>query len=204
MATRIYQVNEIGAVVKAAQAGNIIAFPTETVYGLGVVFDNVDAFNNLVTVKGRDEKKPFTLMLAFSREIKNYAHINDKINALIDAFLPGELTLLLKPKDGLPEHVTRNSGFIGLRVSSSVLVTNLISLIGKPLLVPSANKKDQMPALTSVEVFNMFKGEVSAILDGETTSHIPSTIIKVNDKIELVREGSIPFTDILKVWEEAK
>ncbi len=202
MDTKIYQVNKIGAVVKAAQDGNIIAFPTETVYGLGVIYDNVDAFNNLVTVKGRDEQKPFTLMLAFSRDIKNYAHINDKISALIDAFLPGELTLLLTPKEGLPAHVTRNSDFIGIRVSSSVLVTNLISLIGKPLLVPSANKKDDKPALTSKEVFNMFNGEVSAILDGETTSHIPSTIIKVNDKIELVREGSIPFTDILKVWEE--
>lgn len=204
MQTRIYKENEIHLVANAAINGRIIAFPTETVYGLGVIYDNVDAFNNLLKVKVRDARKPFTLMVSKTRDIRLYAKTNDKINALIDAFLPGELTLLLPPQEDLPAHVLRGSSYVGIRVSASLLVTNLISLVGKPLFVPSANKSHEAPALTSREVFATFNGEISAILEGVTVSHIPSTIVRVNDKIELVREGSIPFSDILKVWEDVK
>lgn len=202
METKVYEVNEVHLVANLAKDGQIIAFPTETVYGLGVIYDDETAFNNLLTVKARDEGKPFTLMLAKASHIKEYAETNAKINKLIEVFLPGELTLLLKPKASVPKHVTRGSDYIGIRVSASLLVTNLISLIGKPLLVPSANKHNGKPALTSSEVYNVFSGEISAIIDGETSSHIPSTIIKVSDKIELVREGTIPFSELVKVWEE--
>ena len=97
MQTKIYRENEIHLVAKEAINGQIVAFPTETVYGLGVIYDNIDAFHNLVKVKERDAGKPFTLMVGKTREISLYAKTNEKINGLIDAFLPGELTLLLTP-----------------------------------------------------------------------------------------------------------
>lgn len=204
METTIFKENELYKVAALLKSGQIIAFPTETVYGLGVIYDDVNAFNHLIKVKERDEKKPFTLMLSKTREIKDYADTNKQIDALIEAFLPGELTLILKVKENVPTHVTRGSSYIGIRVSADLNVTNLISLVGKPLLVPSANKKDQKPALTSGEVFDIFNGEIAGILEGATKSHIPSTIVKVSDKIELVRAGSIPFNALLQVWEAVK
>lgn len=204
METKIYEQNELHLVANAAKAGQIIAFPTETVYGLGVVYDSVEAFNELIKVKQRDEQKPFTLMVAYTRELEYYAEINKQTAAIIEAFLPGELTLILPVKEGLPVHVTRGSRYIGLRVSASYQVSNLISLVGRPLLVPSANKSGEPPAISASEVYITFNGEISAILNGSTTSHIPSTIVKISDKIELVRAGSIPFENILKVWEETK
>lgn len=203
MQTKVYELNQLHLIAKHAKNGEIIAFPTETVYGLGVIYDDVKAFEELVRVKERAADKPFTLMLAFTRDINDYAHIDARAKAIIDTFLPGELTIIVEAKEHLPKHVTLGSKYIGIRVSADYNVANLISLIGKPLLVPSANKRNEKPALTSNEVLKIFSGEIPAILKGETSSHIPSTIIKINDKIELIREGSIPFKDILKVWEEA-
>ncbi len=202
METKIYEQNEIYLVANAAKEGQIIAFPTETVYGLGVVYDNLEAYNELIKVKRRDEGKPFTLMVAYTRELGKYAEINNKTAAIIDCFLPGEVTLILPVKKGLAPHITRGSDYIGLRVSANYQVSNLINLVGKPLLVPSANKSGENPAVTAQEVYDIFNGEISAILNGVTTSHIPSTIVKISDKIELVRAGVIPFENILKVWEE--
>ncbi|MFA5659946.1 MAG: L-threonylcarbamoyladenylate synthase [Bacilli bacterium] len=204
METKALKLNKIHLLAKMAQNGEVIAFPTETVYGLGVIFDREDAFEKLVKVKERRADKPFTLMLPFTRLISDFAKVDDKTRAIIDAFLPGELTLILEANQGLPKHVTLGSKYIGIRVSANHHVANLITLIGKPLLVPSANKKDEKPALTASEVLSIFNGEIAGILEGETTSHIPSTIVKISDKIELVREGSIPFPKILKVWEETK
>jgi len=202
METKIYKPNEIHLLANLAKAGKIIAFPTETVFGLGVVYDDEEAFNTLVKVKARKNDKPFTLMLDYTRDIEKYAVLNNKIRNLIDVFMPGELTLILEAKPNLPKHVTLGSKYIGVRVSANYQVANLLNLIGKPLLVPSANKRDEKPALTAEEVYKMFNGEIAGILEGKTTSHIPSTIVKVSDKIELVREGSIPFNLIKEVWEE--
>ncbi|OQA79291.1 MAG: Threonylcarbamoyl-AMP synthase [Tenericutes bacterium ADurb.Bin239] len=202
METKIFKPNEIHLLADLAKEGAIIAFPTETVYGLGVVYDNEEAFNNLVKVKDRKIDKPFTLMLDYTRDIGNYAILNNKITNLIDVFMPGELTLIIEAKPNLPKHVTLGSKYIGIRVSANYQVANLLNLVGKPLLVPSANKRDEKPALTCDEVYENFKGEIAGILEGKTTSHIPSTIIKVSDKIELIREGSIPFNLIQEVWEE--
>lgn len=202
MHTKLYELSELHLIANHARSGEIIAFPTETVYGLGVIFDDKKAFENLVKVKDRAADKPFTLMVGFVRDIDNYANVNERTKAIIEAFLPGELTIIVEAKENLPPHVTFGSKYIGIRVSADHNVANLINLIGKPLLVPSANKRNEKPALTSDEVYTTFNGEIAGILKGKTTSHIPSTIVKLNDKIELVREGSIPFKDILKVWEE--
>jgi len=83
METKIFKPNEIHLLADLAKEGAIIAFPTETVYGLGVVYDNEEAFNNLVKVKDRKIDKPFTLMLDYTRDIGNYAILNNKITNLI-------------------------------------------------------------------------------------------------------------------------
>lgn len=203
METKLIKNNELHILARYAKEGEVIAFPTETVYGLGVICDSEEAFEKLVKVKNRRTDKPFTLMLAFTRDIEKYAVCNAKTRAVIEAFLPGEVTLILEANKGLPYHVTLGSKYIGIRVSASLEVTNLISLVGKPLLVPSANKRDEKPALTHQEVLAIFNGEIIAVLEGTSTSHIPSTIVKLSDKIELVREGSVPFSNIQKVWEDA-
>lgn len=199
MKTEILSQNDLLPAVFALLNGEVVAFPTETVFGLGVVFDNHHAYQKLVDVKRRPPTQPFTLMCASVDEIEKYAVIDDNTKKIIRKFMPGQLTIIVRVKEGVPALVTLNTGFIGIRVSSSPLVQDFIKMVGKPLLVPSANKHGEPPALTSDDAFRVFAGEIPFVIEGKSASTIPSTIIKIDDKIELVREGVIPFKAIVEL-----
>lgn len=199
METKLIRQEDYLLAVEALQDGEVIAFPTETVYGLGVIFDKEQSYQKMVEVKRRPPTQPFTLMCGKVSDIEKYALIDDKTSRIIAAFMPGQLTIIVRVKDDVPSFVTLGTGFIGIRVSSSPLVQDLINKVGKPLLVPSANKHGETPALKGEEAYEIFKGEVPFVIDGSSISNIPSTIIKIDDKIELIREGNIPFTKIMEV-----
>ena len=178
----------------------VIAFPTETVFGLGVFYDDEEAYELLNKVKNRKDNKPYTLMLSDIRDIDNYAYLDEKFLPIVQKFMPGSLTILLKSKENVPSYVTQGTNVIGIRIPSNKEALELLEFVRRPLLVPSANKSDQPPALTKQEVKEIFKDEVNVIVPGETTSGLPSTIIDLTtDGIILVREGPVPFKEILKL-----
>ena len=144
--------NEFELAKKALEESKVIAFPTETVMGLGVFYDDYRAYQLLNKIKGRPEDKPYTLMLEDKSEISKYAYVSSRDQKIIDAFMPGAITVLLKSKDNVPSYVTHGTGIIGIRVPDLELVQELIRYCKKPLLVPSANKSGENPALTSLEV----------------------------------------------------
>lgn len=185
---------------KALDNSKVIAFPTETVMGLGVYFDKFDAYNLLNKIKCRPEDKPYTLMLSSASEISKYAFIDGRAKKVIDAFMPGEITVLLKSKECVPNYVTHNTGVIGVRVPNMLKLLEFLSYIKKPLLVPSANKSGEKPAMTSEEVKSIFKNEVDYIFDGEAKGGVPSTLVDLTGKeVKIYREGSIKLEDILSV-----
>lgn len=192
--------NEFELAKKALEASKVIAFPTETVMGLGVFYDDYRAYQLLNKIKGRPEDKPYTLMLGDKREISKYAYVSNRDQKIIDAFMPGAITVLLKSKDNVPSYVTHGTGVIGIRVPDLELVQELIRYCKKPLLVPSANKSGEKPALTSLEVKEIFKDELGLILDGEAKGGTPSTIVDLTgEQVKILREGPISLSDINKV-----
>lgn len=180
----------------------VIAFPTETVCGLGIAYDDVIAFEKLNKIKGKRENKPYTLMLANKEEISKYAYIDEVSKILIDNFMPGDITLLLKAKEDLPDYVTANSGIVGIRVSSFDLVMDIISTFSKPLLVPSLNRSNEPPYISIEEAKKEFKEEIDLYIEGNALGKKPSTIVKCYDKIEIVRSGDIKEEEIFKVIGE--
>lgn len=142
--------------------GEVVGFPTETVYGLGVVYDNPLAFSRLVKAKNRPENKPFTLMCGYLEDIKKVAVVDDRTERIIEKFMPGAITLLLEKKDGLPDWVTLGSPFVGVRISSHPLVLSVIRKVQKPLLVPSANLAGE-PPLSYIKRFKTFLTEKSLL-----------------------------------------
>ena len=181
----------------------IIAFPTETVMGLGIYFDDEIALNKLNIVKGRPEKKPYTLMLSNVDEIGQYAKISEKSRRIIRKFMPGPLTVLLPIKEDLPYWIDYGSGKIGIRVPSYEPTLKVLKAAKKGLLVPSANISGNAPALNSNEAKQIFGNSIDLIIEGSSNSGIPSTIIDLTDKdIKIIREGTITKEDILKALEE--
>jgi L-threonylcarbamoyladenylate synthase len=186
--------------------GEILVFPTETVYGIGVVYDSKIAFENLVAVKKRPPSKPFSLMCSSLEQAFAYVDVGTKARKVMEEFLPGELTVLVHARNDLPEHVTLGTGIIGIRVPDSPYVQSLISGVGKPCLVTSANISGQPTSTNYEEVSKIFDGLVGGIVEGKCTSLIASTIVDLTSEedIKLIREGPIPFAKLQEAWRNAK
>lgn len=177
----------------------IIAFPTETVFGLGVFYDDEEAYNRLNAVKRRKESKPYTLMLSSVDEIKKYAEIDEKYLNICRKYMPGPVTLLLKCKDNVPAYVTHNTGVVGVRVPQNKEALDLLNFVKKPLLVPSANRADEKPAMSDEEVKVIFQDEIKVIIPGQSVGGLPSTIIDLTgNELKIVRQGPITLEDIKK------
>lgn len=175
----------------------VVAFPTETIMGLGIYFNDEKAYQYLNEIKNRPNDKPYTLMLGDVNDINKYALVNFKASKIIKAFMPGPVTLLLKAKESVPGYVTHNTGVIGVRVPKLELVCDFIKYCKKPLLVPSANKSGDKPALTSNEVINIFGDSVGYVFNADSLGDTPSTIIDLTgEQVKILREGPVSKSDI--------
>ena len=178
----------------------VISFATETVMGLAVLYDDFEAYTKLNKIKNRQPDKPYSLMLSKCEDIKKYAFVSKDAEKCINRFLPGSLTLLLKVKPNVPSWVTCNTDVIGIRVPSNKDALDILTKINKPLLVPSANKAGEKPAMNSDEVRNIFKDEVDYIYDGEAPGGVPTTIADFTHKdVRIIREGPISLEEIKEV-----
>ena len=189
---------------EALDTHGIVAFPTETVMGLGVYYDDKEAYDKLNLVKERHPDKPYTLMLYNPYVISFYAELDLRAKKLIEKFMPGPLTLLLKTKKGkVPGWVTHNTGILGIRVPANKIALDFLYNLEKPLLVPSANKAGQPPCLTSKEVKKVFGDEIDYVIKGKAKGKMSSTIVDLTGKdIKIIREGLLPKEEILKALEE--
>lgn len=200
---KILKQNEYKEGAKILKKGGLIAFPTETVFGLGVIFDKKESYERLVAVKRRPPEKPFTLMLADPKDVNKYAELTKVSEILVKEFMPGQFTIITKAKSWLPEWCVSKEGMVGIRIANHDLVRNLIRKTGKPLLVPSANKAGEPPANKTEEVVSIFDGEIDATIEGESISQTPSTIVVVDDStVHMIREGVVTLDEINKAIQK--
>ena len=183
--------------LKALNDHQVIAFPTETVFGLGVFYDDYEAYNLLNKVKNRKDDKPYTMMLYDVNEINKYAYIDKKYLPIIKKYMPGSLTIIVKAKENVPDYVTHSTKIIGIRIPSNKEALDLLTFVKKPLLVPSANKADQKPALNDEEVKPIFKDEIKVVIPGKAVGGQASTIIDLTgNEIKLIRKGPISLEEL--------
>ncbi len=181
----------------------VVAFPTETVMGVGVVYDDEFAYNRLNIIKRRPEDKPYALMLQDPDQISLFAKLTKEGKIIADAFLPGPLTLLLPAKDNVPVWVTHGTGVIGIRVTPHPDTLLLLTYTGKPLLAPSANRSGEKPAMSSEEVKEIFGEELDFIVEGKAEGGSPSTIIDLTgENYKIIRQGPITKEMIDEVLKE--
>ena len=180
----------------------VVAFPTETVMGLGVLFNDEEAYKKLNKVKERPEDKPYTMMVKDIEQIEKYAVIDERTQRVIEKFMPGSLTILLRVRKGsVPAYVTHNTNVIGMRIPTNIEAIELLKMVNEPLLVPSANKSGRFPALTSNEVIEIFGQEIDYVMSGEAKNGRPSTIVDLTgNSPKVVRVGPISEQEIIEVW----
>jgi L-threonylcarbamoyladenylate synthase len=180
-------------------AGGVIAYPTDTFYGLGADPRNKPAVMRLFTVKGRQEDQPILLLIADPSAVYQWAaEIPPRADVLMKRFWPGPLTLVFRARmDVLPE-LTAGSGTIGLRVPGNALTRSLLRFLGHPLTGTSANRSGCPNPSSARETAEAMGDLVDVILDGgETIGGKPSTIADVSSGVpRIVREGAIAARDI--------
>ena len=186
---------------KLIQAGQIVAFPTETVYGLGANGFDVDACRKIFLVKERPADKPLTLHVATFEMIEQIAEINLAAEKLIEKFLPGPLTIILPKKNIVPDFVTCNSKSVGVRFPNNKIAQDLIKIAGVPVAAPSANISGKNPPVTAQEVFENLSGRLEIILDGgKCDVGISSTILDISTGVpKILRQGIISAASINEV-----
>ncbi len=197
---------DIETAAKILQAGEVLIFPTETVYGLGGIYDKEDAFQKMVAIKKRPPNKPFALMCTSVDQALQYCDVSNRSKRIMERFLPGELTVLVHAKKNLPQWVTLGTDVIGIRVPDDDYIRSLFAAVGKPCLVTSANRSGEPTSRFYEDVLPIFDGECAGIVKGNCVSLTPSTIINLTneDSISLVREGPIPFAKIESYWRNLK
>ncbi|MCR5078352.1 MAG: threonylcarbamoyl-AMP synthase [Bacilli bacterium] len=204
METKLIGFEDVALAVDALKRGEVIAFPTETVYGLAAIASKKEAFDKLVEIKKRTPGKPFTLMCSSISMAVEYADVNMRCIAVMKRFLPGKITLLLKARGEDDPWVTLGGETIGIRVPDKKEIRDLIDMVGCPLLVPSANVSNEAPLVNHEDVYKAFKGQIPYVIKGECEEKTPSTIINLYGiKPTLVREGPIAFADVVETYTSA-
>ena len=199
MKTKVYKSNEYIKIVDDLLNGEVVGFPTETVYGLAIVYDSKEAFDKLYEIKNRSINKPISMMVANKDILKSVAYVDENSQKVIDAFMPGALTIILKAKEDLPYFVTFNQETIGVRIPTNDVALNILKSVNKPLLVTSANISSEPSLIKASDVYNKFNGLIASLIDEDAINGVSSTVVDVRNDIKVYREGPISKNDIEKI-----
>jgi L-threonylcarbamoyladenylate synthase len=175
-------------------SGGVIAFRTDTFYGLGANPLNPEAVRKIRELKGREEAKPILLLISdFSEADRFITKQAELFRDVAKRFWPGPLTLIGAAQPDLPSELTSATGTIGIRLPDDEKVRALVRACGGALTATSANVSGQPPARTAKEVANYFPEGIDLIIDGgEVTAMLPSTVLDLSEPHpHLIREGAI-------------
>ena len=196
----IYKRNQLNEVLKTITQEDVIIFPTDTVYGIGASIFSPKALDKIFEIKNRPTDKSLIVLCANKVQLEEIVGpLSVDVKKIIDAFLPGGLTLILKCYMSLPEEITRGKQTIGVRIPDHPLALELLKEFG-PLATTSANISGE-PSPTKIDRLNPVIQRVNYVFDdGETKQQIPSTILDcTKDEFVILREGAITLEEIQKV-----
>jgi len=201
----VIESSDFAAVVAALRRGEVIVYPTETLYGLGANALDPTAVEKVFQLKGRDSANPIPVLVT-DREMlgKLVKEISPLAEKLMACFWPGPLTLVLPAFSDVPRPLLNSTGGVGVRISSAPIATALARALGGPLTATSANPSGQPPARTVRQAGNYFRGAVNCFIDGgELTSRTGSTVVEVHrGGIKIIREGEINLAQLQQILGE--
>ena len=178
--------------------GDIVCFPTDTIYGLAVDATNEKAVEKLYNFKNRPKNKPFSIFVRDINIAKKLFVFNNLSLDIANKYFPGQLTMILKTKDYAKKILAKNinngiNDFVGFRIVDSYFVRNLFANYNGFLAVSSANKSNDEPCLSPSQIKKNLGG-IDLLVAGKKTSGVASTIVKIDeDNFSIVRNGKIKF-----------
>jgi len=185
--------------ISILKKGGVVAFPTDTVYGLGAAANNPQAVARIYVVKERPRHMPLPLLLAHTVQISEVAESVPPLAWLLaERFLPGALTLVLPKSRSVPDIVTAGGTTVAVRIPAHPVPIALIEGLGVPVLGTSANLSGRPSTLEASEVYSQFGGRIALVIDGgRCPGGRESTIVDVTGEVPVVlREGAITLREL--------
>ena len=179
--------------------GGLVAFPTETVYGLGGDGTNPEASRKIYAAKGRPSDNPLIIHIAHPEDAEKYTYTNDTYYKLADRFMPGPLTVVMKAKDSVPPETRGGLDTVAVRCPSHPVARRLIELSGRPIAAPSANLSGSPSPTSARHVIDDMQGRIDMIIDGgDCEIGLESTIVKIEDdgSMTLLRPGRVTISEL--------
>ena len=192
MFTKVGKEEIIDECAELIKKGEIVAFPTETVYGLGGDALNEDAVRKIYEAKNRPSDNPFIVHVSSIEEIDKVAYLTDEARLLFEKFTPGPLTIVLRKKDCIPSCVTAGLDTVGIRIPKHPMAREFLRKCGTPIAAPSANVSKRVSPTSAEYVYEDMNGRIPAIIDGgQCEVGIESTVISLADDPIILRPGGI-------------
>lgn len=205
MNTKHFSVNELESAAQLLRAGEVVAFPTETVYGLGADALNADAVRKIFLAKGRPSDNPLIVHIADKSQLLMVAReVPTVANRLMAQFWPGPLTIVLPKRSEIPQIVTANLDTVAVRLPNHRIAMEIIRLAGVPLAAPSANRSGRPSATTWQAVAEDLNGRIAGLVCGEpTTIGIESTVVDTtSNPPRVLRPGGVSLEQLRAVCPE--
>jgi len=183
------------------QQGQLVCFPTDTVYGIGAAASSDDAIRRLYAVKGRSPDKPLPLLISETAEASWYAEVTPVAKSLMARFWPGPLTIVMRKVEGLRSRALAGQNTVALRVPDHDVPRDLVRMLGEPLTGSSANRSGARPPVSAAEVAFSLGEMVSLVIDGgRAPSGEESTVVDVTGAAPvIVREGVVTREELGRV-----
>lgn len=191
-----YNQDEIEKLVQILKNDGVISVPTDTVFGICARINSKVAHDKLIVIKNRPIEKSFPVMCANEEQIKNIAIVNEVAEKIIKAFMPGPITLVLKKNKNLPDYVTNGKDTIAIRMATSKAIKSLITKLGSPVFMTSANKSGEKEC-TNLDEIEKSCPLLDGMMEGKVIFSKGSTIINCSSgEIKLLRKGPITIEQI--------
>ena len=189
---------DLSKAIKALRNGQIIVYPTDTLYGLGADIFNDDAVKKIFKIKKREKNNPLSVAVANIKELEKIAIVDDKTRCLIRTFLPGRLTIVLKKKSNVSNLVTGGLDKVAIRIPNNEIALDLLSNFG-PLIATSANIHGKKPPVNINDISIQFKAsDIAVYIDNGKLDGKPSTILDMSEKpFKIIRKGTISEKEIM-------
>lgn len=198
---------QLASAAEIIRAGGLVAFPTETVYGLGADGTNEAASARIYAAKGRPSDNPLIIHISDPAEAEMYTYTNSVYYRLATAFMPGPMTVILPARDTVPLTTRGGLSTVAVRCPENQIARTLIRLSGVPIAAPSANLSGSPSPTTAAHVIDDMMGRVDMIIDGGACEFgLESTIVKIDPDggVTLLRPGRISPDDIRAIGIEVR
>ena len=194
--------NQIEEMAEILRNNGVLSVPTDTVYGVCARMDTMEAQENLRNVKNRPAAKAFPIMCADEDQIASICHITEMDHLLIEAFMPGPVTLILKKKEHVSSWVNGGMDTLAIRMATSDILKQLIQTLGVPVFMTSANQSGE-PVCTCLDEIEKSCPLLDGMMEGDVSFGEASTIIDcTSGEVRILRQGPVTLDQILHVLDQ--